>query len=54
MLQKSILQPLIFGFGGLEAFLFPLAVAVNIVAPASNAFGDLLEHCIGIIKLLQN
>ena len=42
-LQKSILQPL-------EAFLFPLTIAVNIVAPASNVFGDLLEHCIGIIR----
>ena len=49
-LQKSILQPLIFSFRGWEVFLFPLTAAVNIVAPASHVFGDLLEHCIGIIR----
>ena len=50
MLQESILRLLIFTVSWVRLFLFPSAVVVNIVPPASQVFGDILV-CSIIIKL---
>ena len=51
-LHESILRPLIFISHGQDVFLFPSVVVVNIAAPASHAFGDILVQYLNHQKFL--
>ena len=54
MLHESILGPLIFISRGQDVFLSPSVVVLNISAPTTHVFGDILAQCWNHQKLLWN